>query len=505
MTRDREAKARGPVALARFGDRAVRFAIPEGAPRAGLLAVLQGVPGVEDVILAERVGCVVFSSGDRTGAEREVATVLASPDRWGDEHSLAARMHEIRVVYDGEDLDAVAQAVGKKRDAIVAMHSEREYRVAMLGFLPGFAYLRGLPEELHLPRRTPRPRVPRGSVAIAAQYTGIYPFASPGGWHLLGRAVGFDAFGATGATMAMGDGVRFVPTHDTPPASSPERTVAATPSRPHLEIVRAGVALLVDGGRPGHMHEGMPPGGPLVRSAFARANALAGNSTSACAVELSGSLEVVARGGSVVVADETTRMELSEGERHVVSTAGRERVRYLAVSGGFDAPVVLGSRGTLLVAQIGTMLRKGDRLVPQEKYEIAATSATPEGAPPTSPIFSPSLSSSTPVAIMEGPDVVDGFSIESLTEHAFRVSLASDRTGTRLDGPPLLPTSSSVAMARPSAPMVIGAIELTPSGLIVLGPDHPTTGGYPVVAVVRATSLDVFFSRPIGAEVRFSR
>jgi allophanate hydrolase subunit 2 len=241
----------------------------------------------------------------------------------------------------------------------------------------------------------------------------------------------------------------------------------------------------------------VPPGGPLVRSRLDRANALAGNAPGACGVEVSGSLEVVARGGSVVVADEVTRVELADGERFVVSTEGRARARYLAVAGSIDTPPVLGSRGTLLVAGIGGLLRKGDRLVPP----APGSAPRAEGAAP--PLPSPS-EPSEPIAIMPEPDEVDGFSMDQLVGCELRISPTSERTGTRLEGPRLLDWPADDALARPSLPMVLGAIELTPSGLIVLGPDHPTTGGYPVVAVVRAASLDAFFARPLGSTVRFS-
>ena len=99
------------------------------------------------------------------------------------------------------------------RAEIVRAHAEATYEVAVVGFLPGFAYLRGLDPRLVVPRRaTPRPRVPALSVAIAGPYTGIYPFASPGGWSLLGTVVGFVPFdGASGARLRLGDGVRFEP------------------------------------------------------------------------------------------------------------------------------------------------------------------------------------------------------------------------------------------------------------------------------------------------------
>lgn len=95
---------------------------------------------------------------------------------------------EIPVVYDGEDLGAVAAATGMSVAEVVDRHAGASYRCGFCGFAPGFAYLRGLDEALHLARRsTPRTRVPAGSVAIAAEFSAVYPAASPGGWHLIGR------------------------------------------------------------------------------------------------------------------------------------------------------------------------------------------------------------------------------------------------------------------------------------------------------------------------------
>jgi UPF0271 protein len=124
----------------------------------------------------------------------------------------AAREHIVRTRYDGEDLETIAAASGRSARDVVALHTERVYTVAAIGFQPGFAYLRGLDEALVLPRRaTPRSRVPANSVAIAGPYAGVYPFASPGGWNLLGHAVDFAAFDRDrGARLALGDRVTFV-------------------------------------------------------------------------------------------------------------------------------------------------------------------------------------------------------------------------------------------------------------------------------------------------------
>jgi inhibitor of KinA len=98
------------------------------------------------------------------------------------------RLHRIPVTYDGPDMDAVAAQLRLSPESIVDMHTRPIYRVFLVGFVPGWAYLGPLAEELELPRRpVPRTQVPAGSVAIAGRQTGIYPLPTPGGWHLIGR------------------------------------------------------------------------------------------------------------------------------------------------------------------------------------------------------------------------------------------------------------------------------------------------------------------------------
>lgn len=98
------------------------------------------------------------------------------------------RLHRIPVTYDGPDMESVASELGLSPVKIAEIHQRPIYRVFLVGFVPGWAYLGPLPEELELPRRAvPRTQVPTGSVAIAGRQTGIYPLPSPGGWHLIGR------------------------------------------------------------------------------------------------------------------------------------------------------------------------------------------------------------------------------------------------------------------------------------------------------------------------------
>jgi KipI family sensor histidine kinase inhibitor len=123
------------------------------------------------------------------------------------------RLIEIPVHYDGIDLDQVAEQAGLAVDDVIALHAGSVYQVAFCGFAPGFAYLQGLDRRLWSARRpTSRTRVPAGSVAIAAEYTAVYPTASPGGWHLLGTtdAVLFDPIRTPPALLEPGDHVRFL-------------------------------------------------------------------------------------------------------------------------------------------------------------------------------------------------------------------------------------------------------------------------------------------------------
>lgn len=114
----------------------------------------------------------------------------------------------------GADLAEVAAATGLAPEDVVRLHSGTEFRVYMLGFMPGFAFMGGLPPALAVPRRRePRLRVPAGSVAITGSLSAVYPWESPGGWSLLGRCPVplFDAAAAAPALLAPGDTVRFEP------------------------------------------------------------------------------------------------------------------------------------------------------------------------------------------------------------------------------------------------------------------------------------------------------
>ncbi len=124
--------------------------------------------------------------------------------------------HTIEVNYASHpdsDLAAVATELGLSEEQVIALHSGAEFQVQFIGFLPGFAYLSGLPTQLQLPRKTtPATKVAKGSVAIAGAYSAIYPTESPGGWHVLGttECILFDPNSENISLLQPGDKVRFV-------------------------------------------------------------------------------------------------------------------------------------------------------------------------------------------------------------------------------------------------------------------------------------------------------
>jgi len=187
-----------------LGDRAIRFARPRGAPRA-IVEAVRAWPGVTDVVVAAHDVAAYFD-GEPVIDPARLAALAALP-----ESEDVGRDVALGCVYDGEDLDAVAHACGLEVAEVVRRHQAATYTVETIGFAPGFAYLAGLDARLALPRRaTPRPRVPAGSIGIAGAHTAVYPFDSPGGWHLIGHVIDGPMFTPAGPRLAYGDRVRFV-------------------------------------------------------------------------------------------------------------------------------------------------------------------------------------------------------------------------------------------------------------------------------------------------------
>lgn len=172
--------------------------------------------GVLEVIPTYRSLLILYDPLLTTSSRLE-KDLLALEERLPEIQIPPPEMVEIPVCYGGEygpDLESVAQSHGLSSEEVIRIHSEPTYQVYMIGFTPGFPFLGRLPEVLHTPRhKTPRTRVPAGSVGIANDQTGIYPIESPGGWQLIGRTPLkiFDPQRPNPFLLKAGDLVKFKP------------------------------------------------------------------------------------------------------------------------------------------------------------------------------------------------------------------------------------------------------------------------------------------------------
>lgn len=221
MTKDAPA---GLPRLLPASDAALLIVLGEGPSEAATAAVLalraklaaRPPHGLLDLRPAYASLLVVFDPRTTTHAElsRAVEPLLPPP---GLPLAPATRCVEVPVCYEGDcapDLDDVARGAGLSTPEAAELHAAAPYRVAFLGFSPGFAYLLGLPSLLATPRLpAPRLAVPAGSVGIAGEQTGLYPRPTPGGWRLVGRTplALFTPSREPAVLLAPGDAVRFVP------------------------------------------------------------------------------------------------------------------------------------------------------------------------------------------------------------------------------------------------------------------------------------------------------
>jgi len=171
------------------------------------------IPAVEDIVPSYLSIAVFYDCLQRSYADVS-AELLAVCERGAraEARTTPGREHVVRTRYDGIDLSDVAARTGLSEEEVIARHSGRPYRVDIIGFVPGFAYLSELDASLALPRRDqPRPRIAAGSVAIAGLQTAVYPLVTPGGWHIIGStdAVMFDPQRGEPSLLRAGDTVRF--------------------------------------------------------------------------------------------------------------------------------------------------------------------------------------------------------------------------------------------------------------------------------------------------------
>ena len=424
----------------------------------------------------------------------------------------AGRLVTMPCVFDGPDLDEVARLTGCSPDAVVAQLTAGPLSVGVMGFSPGFAYLEGLPERLQaVPRRArPRPVVAAGSVALANGYAAVYPTASPGGWQLVGRT-GFPLFSpheAPYAVLAPGDRVHFTLAGPgdaaTPPTAAPPVWDPPSHARPVFEVVAPGLrAVLQDAGRPGVAAAGVPWAGPADPVSLTLANRLVGNPDDAAAIEATaGGLKL--RGLSpchvaVVGAAPEVRVDghgvagarvtpVPEGGLLEVGALRAGCRTYVAVAGGFLGPRLFGSVASDELSGLGPgPLAAGGRL-------YAGPWSPPLGDHLTDddPVADRDASAAVELRVVAGPhaEVFTPDALAQLAEREFVVDASSNRVGIRLlaDGAAPVPVPHTESGGRLDSHGVVTGVVQVPTGgqPVVLGPDHATLGGYPVLAVVAA-------------------
>lgn len=413
------------------------------------------------------------------------------------------RVIEIPALYDGEDLEEVAATCDLAKDAVIELHSGRDYSVLMLGFSPGFAYMGFVDERLRLPRRkTPRTRVPAGSVAIAGPQTGIYPRTLPGGWNLLGRTSLqlFDPWASTGdgpSRLMPADRVRFAPTSALEPTPPLPKTRY---SGSGVSVIEPGILTTIqDGGRPGLRRVAVPLTGCADPFSARLANGCVGNPKDAPVIEVCGpgltlrfdKTAFVAIAGATVTAD-LERADLDRAPMPMpMNVAVRARASntltirrlengvraYVAIS-GLRAPRLLGSASVDLGSHFLRPLEAGDGL------DLDAFD--PDRVPREPMAVAPARSM---VRVILGPQLqhFDEAGIEAFLQTSWRLGLDSDRVGARLDGHRLGHAGPTEIVSDGMAP---GCIQVPPDGRpIVMLSDCPTTGGYPKIACVVSDDL----------------
>jgi len=493
-----------------------------------LFASLQADPvsGIEEMVPAARTLMIRFRP--ETISPEALAGAIAGRDLSA-KIPPSDKLVEIPVSYDGEDLGDVAELTGMSVEEVIRRHTDSTFTVAFCGFAPGFGYLVGGDPKLHVPRRkSPRTRIPAGSVALAGAFSGVYPQNSPGGWQLIGSTPlkMWDISRDPGALFQPGYRVRFVDMAKVKtviPVEAPKVAPKPIPAdAPQIKILAAPMpALFQDLGRFGQTGQGVSASGALDRGSFNAANRIVGNPFNTPALELTlggFSFEMNCRAviglagapcpitirdtfGKVIEVQPYQPVSLEAGDVVTLGHPARGMRSYLAIRGGFDVKPVLGSAATDTLAVVGPE--------PVTAGTVLALKMSSDGLSAVSideiPAFDfPASGEDVVLDVVLGPRT-DWFTekgLETLTAQSFQVTPQSSRVGIRLSGETAIERKDSAEL--PSEGTATGAIQVPHSGQPVLFlADHPLTGGYPVIGAVAEHHLDLAGQIPIHAMIRF--
>src|SRR5712692_4089090 len=452
-------------------DGALLVDFPEvSTPEANRLAVavrehlmVRAVSGFLDAIPGARTLLILFDPLVVAAEDLEQSL----PNLSGVSALRQTRAFRIPARYGGELGPDLAALAGERRLStreVINAHVGAEYRVAFLGFAPGFPYLIGLPEVLHAARLlSPRPRVPAGSIGIGGEYTGVYPSVSPGGWNLIGRAAVnlFDPNADSPSLLAPGDTVRFEEISETDfsklSAEARPRPRSSPKTPPAFRVLRPGLYTSVQGPpRLGLSGFGVPTGG---------------------AMELDGS----------PLGLEEPR-DAAAGQRLRIGPVSQGVRSYLAITGGF------ADRG--LPGEATQRIQKGDQLYVAERLDQLRPAVRLKSLYSTLPLV---------LRALPGPQerLFTERGLDAFFSSEYRVSIQSDRRGIRLEGSPVELVGGSDIPPEGTAP---GSVQVPGNALpIILGPDRPVTGGYAKVATVIGADLGKLAQARTGERIRFEK
>ncbi len=427
-----------------------------------------------------------------------------------DDEEIRSSEFVIPVCYEkGDELNRLAAQLKISVQELIDLHSGAEYSVAAIGFSPGFPYLLGLPKKLRLPRLTTPRKVESGSVAIAGAQAGIYPNASQGGWHVLGKTTIelFDLNRDKPSLLQTGDQVRFQAVESFDHVAVP--LVDEIQIEDGVILIRdpGPMTSVQDHGRYGYQAMGVSPGGAVDPIMATIANRLVGNADDAAVFEctMAGPKMEFLKDSRVAFVgwrDERSGKPISVKAGDVIDlTKPTKPLRgYIAIAGGIDVPVVLGSRSTDLRAKFGGYrgreLRKEDQLAVGVAGKGPVAGAWHVACPY---VVSPQLE----VRFLRGVQS-HWFTDDArrrILETVYRVSPTSDRMGTRLDGVAL---ELKEPREMVSQPVIFGSIQVPPSGQpIVLMSERQTIGGYPQIGHVISADLPIMARAWPGTAIRF--
>lgn len=480
----------------------------------------QDLSFVEEVIATEIEICLKLNCDFDADCQRELEQIEVIAG------NTKHQSIELPILFtDHDDWSRISKQTGISRAKYQQHLLECRFTVAMNGFLPGFVYLSGLPEELQVPRKaTPSTRTSSNAFAIGGKYAGIYSLPSPAGWNIVGQIADhlFDQQLIPPVKLRAGDSVKLIQVDE---VEFEQRTISTRPivkkrvsvfgeDIGKLNFEKPGLmTVLQDQGRTGLAYFAITSGGPMDATAASIANTILGNDSNAPIIEchfvppiirfdsdaticLTGANMSWRLDGAKIGRNRT--VEVAAGSTLSGSPATDQCRAYIAIRGEIETERNFGSASCYIPARFGGNGGKpfavGDQL---------------NWIKPSDPVFPIRIdlqrktSADTPFDLQPGPefDWLDNRSQHAIRSATFSISPESDRMGARLNGPAM---STGGRTLSDSVPLLPGMIQLTPAGqCIVVLQDGQTTGGYPRIGYLSPKTVERINQTPVGSPFQF--